>query len=177
MLMCVCASDSCLPCCAVCASISKNRCSACSRDALLHSYTETRSAFPDLHVSLLDVVSDRRSRVTVRWCARGTFTGPLGTLAPTRAPVCYSGLWLGTFDAKNRLVRGHGAWDTRSFLEQLGVRDTRFDPVSQANCPKSKITALTKSIVVHFVTSFLLWNIILLWNMNVILCIIVFFSF
>ena len=82
--------------------------------------------FPDLQVVPLDVVSDGQSRVTVRWCARGTFAGALadGRVPPTRKPVCYGGLWLGTFNSTRQLVRGYAAWDTRSLLCQLGVLDS-----------------------------------------------------
>lgn len=84
--------------------------------------TETLSAFPNLQITIEDVVAEG-DQVAMRWTLRGTHTGDLVTPMPlpaTGKQVTISGITI------VRLAFGKGVevWnqgDTLGFLQQLGV--------------------------------------------------------
>jgi len=82
-----------------------------------------RTAFPDLSISLDDVVA-QGDRVATRFTVRGTHQGPLLELAPTGRAITLTGIDI------NRLVDGRIAerWagmDMLGLQQQLGVGSTR----------------------------------------------------
>ena len=81
--------------------------------------TKARSAFPDLYLTVDDMVFEQ-GKVVVRWTARGTQKGEYHGLAPTNKIVKVGGLTM------YRLVNGKIAetwsgWDRGELFRQLGV--------------------------------------------------------
>ncbi|MGY1836422.1 ester cyclase [Blastococcus sp. SYSU DS0510] len=57
---------------------------------LRESFSRFRTALPDLHVHLDDVLAEG-DRVAVRWTGSGTHSGALAGVAPTGTPVRWGG--------------------------------------------------------------------------------------
>ena len=81
--------------------------------------TRFRTAFPDLQITLEDIVAEGE-KVVGRWTARGTHQGPLRSIAPTSAHVTLTGIDI------FRIVDGKIAeeWsnaDGLGMLQQLSV--------------------------------------------------------
>jgi len=77
------------------------------------------TAFPDLHVSIEDIVA-KEDKVVARWTSRGTHEGELQGIAPTGKRVTVMGMGI------YRLVGGKiqeiwGLNDKFGMLQQLGV--------------------------------------------------------
>ena len=64
---------------------------AVPRPFLIRALQRLRRAFPDVQVTLDDVIADER-RVVVRWRLRGTHRGAVGEIAPTGKPVELAGM-------------------------------------------------------------------------------------
>jgi len=78
-----------------------------------------RSSFPDLTVTVEDVVSEG-NKVAVRWVAKGTHSGKLGNVEPTGKKISYEGMSI--FQVTSGQI--YQEWtldDFRSVLRQLGV--------------------------------------------------------
>jgi steroid delta-isomerase-like uncharacterized protein len=78
-----------------------------------------RAAFPDLHVTVEDVVIQGDKEV-VRWTVRGTHQGAFMNIAPTGKSVVFSGTGIG------RVVNGQiqemwSNWDGLGLMRQLGA--------------------------------------------------------
>jgi steroid delta-isomerase-like uncharacterized protein len=78
-----------------------------------------RAAFPDLHVTVEDVVIQGDKEV-VRWTVRGTHQGAFMNIAPTGKSVVFSGTDIG------RVVNGQiqemwSNWDGLGLMRQLGA--------------------------------------------------------
>ena len=85
-------------------------------------FAAVRTAFPDFHETLEDVLADE-DRVMVRWTARGTQQGPFAGIAPTGKAV----LWRGVFILRvkdGRFVEMWQVHDTLGLLQQLGATIT-----------------------------------------------------
>ena len=54
--------------------------------------TTYRTAFPDLHVTVDDLIDAEDDRVVVRWTARGTHQGEFLGMVPTGRPVVFTGI-------------------------------------------------------------------------------------
>jgi hypothetical protein len=106
--------------------------SAAAADAVKANRRLLRAAMPDLRVTVdvdAALCDEPRRAVALRWTAAGTFVHDLGPVRATGAAVRYGGVFLARFDAAGeKLVAGHGAWDTFSFLAQLGVLDESVNP-------------------------------------------------
>jgi steroid delta-isomerase-like uncharacterized protein len=81
--------------------------------------TAFRTAFPDLQVTVEDVILQGEKEV-VRWTARGTHQGTFMNLAPTGKQVVFSGTDIG------RVVNGQiqemwSNWDGLGLMRQLGA--------------------------------------------------------
>ena len=81
--------------------------------------TTFRAAFPDLQVTVEDVVIQGEKEV-VRWTSRGTHKGPFMNIAPTGKQVSVSGTDIG------RVVNGQiqemwSNWDGLGLMRQLGA--------------------------------------------------------
>ncbi|HKX18322.1 MAG TPA: ester cyclase [bacterium] len=82
-----------------------------------------RTAFPDLHVVVEDVIAEG-DKVVTRWAARGTHKGPLMGIPPTNKQASWVSIHV------NRLVDGQitedwHASDLLGVLRQLGVFPAR----------------------------------------------------
>ena len=78
-----------------------------------------RSAFPDLRMSIEDVI-EQGDRVVIRWVATGTHSGELNGLAPTDRAVTVSGTTIQRV-AGGRVAEAWTNWDTLGLLQQIGA--------------------------------------------------------
>jgi steroid delta-isomerase-like uncharacterized protein len=79
-----------------------------------------RTAMPDLHVTLEDVVA-AGDKVATRWTARGTNDGEFMGMPPTNRSVEITGLSLDRFDEDGQVVETWDQWDNIGFMSQLGI--------------------------------------------------------
>jgi steroid delta-isomerase-like uncharacterized protein len=77
------------------------------------------TAFPDLHLSIDDVIGEG-DRVVVRCTLRGTHQGELMGIAPTGKQVAVTGISI-MFIANGKLVEEWANTDTLGMMQQLGV--------------------------------------------------------
>ena len=77
------------------------------------------AAFPDLRFTIEDQVVSG-DKVTTRWTAEGTHTGPLGEVKPTGKPVRIDGLILDRV-VGDRVVERWEHWDQMGMMQQLGL--------------------------------------------------------
>ena len=87
-----------------------------------HFFTELRTAFPDLHLSVEQLVADD-DIVAFAYTVTGTQQGPFMGFAPTGKRVQVRGMQLGTF-ADGKLVERWGSSDQLGMLQQLGLAPT-----------------------------------------------------
>ncbi len=79
-----------------------------------------RSAFPDLHYQMNEVLPVAGDRVLVRWTATGTDTVGLMGMPPTHKRASVTGMNL--YQVKNDKLAAHwDEWDLAGLLQQLGV--------------------------------------------------------
>jgi steroid delta-isomerase-like uncharacterized protein len=78
-----------------------------------------RAAFPDLHVTVEDVVIQGDKEV-VRWTVRGTHQGAFMNIAPTGKPICFSGTDIGRVE-KGQIQEMWSNWDGLGLMRQLGA--------------------------------------------------------
>jgi steroid delta-isomerase-like uncharacterized protein len=79
-----------------------------------------RTAMPDLHVTLEDLVASG-DKVATRWTARGTNDGEFMGMPPTNRSVEITGLSLDRFDEDGQVVETWDQWDNVGFMSQLGI--------------------------------------------------------
>jgi steroid delta-isomerase-like uncharacterized protein len=79
-----------------------------------------RSAFPDVHFTVDDIVAEG-DRVATRWTATGTHTGQLMNIPPTGKKVTVTGMTLTRYNAEGKGVEGWANFDQLGMLQQLGV--------------------------------------------------------
>jgi steroid delta-isomerase-like uncharacterized protein len=81
--------------------------------------TMIRTAFPDIHCTLEDLVAEG-DKVVLRWSARATHQGDFVGVAGTGKPVTMSGTetWL---IREGKLQEEWAHWDTLGLLRQVGV--------------------------------------------------------
>jgi len=77
------------------------------------------AAFPDLRFTAEDQVV-AGDRVTTRWTAEGTHTGPLGEVPPTGKRIKVDGLILDRV-VGDRVAERWEQWDQAAMLQQLGL--------------------------------------------------------
>jgi steroid delta-isomerase-like uncharacterized protein len=81
--------------------------------------TMCRKAFPDLRLSLDDMIAER-DEVVVHWTANGTHQGQFLGVAPTRKRASVSGTSI--YRIKNqKIVEQFADWNLLTLLEQLGA--------------------------------------------------------
>jgi steroid delta-isomerase-like uncharacterized protein len=78
-----------------------------------------RSAFPDLHFSVVDQIAEG-DRVVTRWVAHGTHTGELQGIPPTGKRCTTSGIGIDRI-ADGRIVECWAIFDELGLMQQLGV--------------------------------------------------------
>jgi steroid delta-isomerase-like uncharacterized protein len=78
-----------------------------------------REAFPDMQVSIDDLIADS-DKVVIRWTARGTNTGSLFGMPTTGKAATITGI---TIERKvdGKTVEGWNNFDQLGMLQQLGV--------------------------------------------------------
>ena|SRR5712692_1584027 len=81
--------------------------------------TSFRTAFPDLRVTVEDVVVQDDKEV-VRWIARGTHQGTFMNIAPTGKPIAVSGTDIGRV-ANGQIQEMWSNWDGLGLMRQLGA--------------------------------------------------------
>jgi len=78
-----------------------------------------RTAFPDLHLTIEDVIAEGETVMT-RWSCRGTHKGDLNGIAPTGKHITITGLTV-TRVSNGKIVEGYVNWDALGLMQQLGV--------------------------------------------------------
>jgi len=78
-----------------------------------------RSAFPDLHFTVEDVIADG-DRVVARYTARGTHKGELNGIAPTGKHINVSGVTVSRI-ANGKIAESWVNWDALGMMQQLGI--------------------------------------------------------
>jgi steroid delta-isomerase-like uncharacterized protein len=78
-----------------------------------------RNAFPDLRLTIEDMIAEGETVVT-RWTCRGTHKGDLSGIAPTGKQITISGITVGRF-ANGKIAQGYANWDALGLMQQLGV--------------------------------------------------------
>ena len=81
-----------------------------------------RSAYPDLHVSVEDVIGEG-DRVVVRWTSRGTNTGSLMGMPATGRRVEVLGISIFRFEG-GKVAEEWEGFDTLGMMRQLGMGET-----------------------------------------------------
>lgn len=81
--------------------------------------TVYRTAFPDLHITIDDVIADG-DQVAMRWTSRGTHRGDLMGLAPTGQQVEVTGISIDRWE-NGKLAESWSNWDTIGLMRQLGA--------------------------------------------------------
>jgi steroid delta-isomerase-like uncharacterized protein len=78
-----------------------------------------RSAFPDLHFSIDDMIAER-NEVVVHWTARGTHRGLFLGLQPTNRTCAVSGTSISRIEG-GKLIEHWADWNVMTLMEQLGA--------------------------------------------------------
>ncbi len=84
--------------------------------------TETRNAFPDLHLTIEDMIAEG-DQVATRWTMHATNTGDMLTpmyIPATGKQVTVTGITFSRF-AEGKLVEDWHQADMMSFMQQLGL--------------------------------------------------------
>jgi len=89
------------------------------REGVRIDVAEWRAGFPDLNVTVEDLLAER-DRVVCRFVLRGTHAGPFLGLAPTGRAVAVSGIGIDRI-AGGRLAESWVALDGLGLLRQLGA--------------------------------------------------------
>jgi predicted ester cyclase len=84
-----------------------------------HTVDAYRKVYPDLYVSVQDVMEDR-DKVITRWEARGTQKGHLVGFEPTNQTVQISGISIDII-AEGRIVEHWDSWETKGLNPRLDV--------------------------------------------------------
>jgi steroid delta-isomerase-like uncharacterized protein len=79
-----------------------------------------RSALPDLHVTVDDILADG-DKVVTRFAFTGTFNGELMGIAPTGKKLNVTGMLISRW-RNGREVQAWESLDTLAFYQQLGIR-------------------------------------------------------
>jgi steroid delta-isomerase-like uncharacterized protein len=89
------------------------------RDAFKVFHSSYRNAFPDVTITLDDVVVGGNT-VAARWTATGTHRGDGLGFAATNKPVQFEGMTFARVEA-GQLVEGWNVFDRLGMLQQVGV--------------------------------------------------------
>jgi steroid delta-isomerase-like uncharacterized protein len=88
-------------------------------EALKHYVGMYRTAFPDAHFTIEDIISEG-DKVVARFTATGTHQGTLLGIAPTGKQVTVTGINITRYE-KGKVVEGWNNFDTLGMLQQLGA--------------------------------------------------------
>jgi steroid delta-isomerase-like uncharacterized protein len=78
-----------------------------------------RNAFPDLHLTIEDVIAEGETVMT-RWSCQGTHKGDLNGIAPTGKRFTFTGVTIARV-SNGKIVEGFVNWDALGLMQQLGV--------------------------------------------------------
>jgi steroid delta-isomerase-like uncharacterized protein len=78
-----------------------------------------RAAFPDLHITIEDTISDG-DKVVLRWRSEGTHRGELVGLAATGSKVVVTGVSIDRFE-NGKIVESWAEWDNLGLARQIGA--------------------------------------------------------
>ena len=82
-----------------------------------------RTAFPDVVFTVEDQIAEA-DKVTTRWTAHGTHTGPLpGGIGPTGRSAVISGISIERYE-NGKMAESRVSWDFMGLLQQLGIIPT-----------------------------------------------------
>lgn len=81
--------------------------------------TNLRTGFPDIHVTIEDVIAEG-DQVVWRWHITGTHDGNLMGIPPTGRPISITGIVISRF-ANGKWAEDYVNWDTLGMLQQIGV--------------------------------------------------------
>jgi steroid delta-isomerase-like uncharacterized protein len=90
-----------------------------SRAQLREIMVDIQQAFPDLIVSIVDVVADA-DRVAYRWESAGTHAGTYMGVPATNKRIAAEGMNIVRIDG-GRIAEEWGSWSKSSFLHNLGI--------------------------------------------------------
>jgi steroid delta-isomerase-like uncharacterized protein len=90
------------------------------RDGIRHSLAGFRNAFPDIRVTVEDLVAEG-DRVVARWAFRGTQRGEVLGVAPTARQVMVTGMLFYRI-SEGAISEYWGSWDRMGLLQQLDAR-------------------------------------------------------
>jgi steroid delta-isomerase-like uncharacterized protein len=88
-------------------------------DALKRVVTMYRAAFPDLRMTVDDVIASG-DKVVLRWHSDGTHRGELAGLAPTGVHASVSGISIDRWQ-EGKIVEAWAEWDNMGLARQLGA--------------------------------------------------------
>ena len=90
-----------------------------SLEDLKHFVTMYRTAFPDAHFTIEDIIAEG-DKVAVRFTATGTHQGDLMGIAPTGKHVTATGISIIRYE-NGKAMEGWANFDDLGMLQQLGV--------------------------------------------------------
>ena len=90
-----------------------------SLEDLKHFVTMYRTAFPDAHFTIEDIIAEG-DKVAVRFTATGTHQGDLMGIAPTGKHVTATGISIIRYE-NGKSMEGWANFDDLGMLQQLGV--------------------------------------------------------
>jgi steroid delta-isomerase-like uncharacterized protein len=93
--------------------------SASGPDAFKQLATMYRAAFPDMKMTIEDMIAEG-DRVVTRWTARGTHQGELMGAPPSGKQVTVTGIGIDRI-AGGKIAESWGNWDTLGLLTQVGA--------------------------------------------------------
>jgi steroid delta-isomerase-like uncharacterized protein len=76
-----------------------------------------REAFPDLHVTVEDVIAEG-DKIVQRWTGRGTHQGELMGIPPTGNQVCVAGITISRFEG-GKVAEEWEVYDMMGMMQQL----------------------------------------------------------
>ena len=88
-------------------------------EAVKRGVTSRRAAFPDIRVSIDDVISDG-DKVVARLTFRGTHRGTFQGIQPTNREVNWTGIWIYRVASGKFIERWHN-YDMLGLMQQLGA--------------------------------------------------------
>jgi steroid delta-isomerase-like uncharacterized protein len=88
--------------------------------ALKSIVTKYRTAFPDAHITIEDIVAEG-DRVAIRWTGRGTNKGNLGRISSTGKLVTVTGIDIVRI-SNGKVYENWTNWDKLGMLQQLGIQ-------------------------------------------------------